>query len=171
MPQVLRCTAKYRKLMGLPNALKEPPPSTSALGPWFANPLNVGRQRYLHFLSQASLLSVLIPLRERTTAEQRLQRTLRELLSALVVPPRLVEAEVAGLDTPFYAKTNNRSTLGSMNDQAFIADYHLATEPVETLWEVMLRLSETPCGPMEYQSPRSVAPKLIWERWGRPRGL
>lgn len=171
MPQVLRCTAKYRKLMGLPNALKEPPPSTSALGPWFANPLNVGRQRYLHFLSQASLLSVLIPLRERTTAEQRLQRTLRELLLALGVPPRLVEAEVTGLDTPFYAKTNDRSTLGSMNDQSFLARCDLAEDPPKTLWEVMVRLSETPCGPKEYRFPQEVAPKLIRQRWGSPRVL
>ena len=166
MPQVIRCTAKYRKVMGLPHTLKEPPPSTSALGPWFANTLNVGRQRYLHYMSQTSLLSVLVPVRNRTTAAQRLQRALWELLLQLGVAPDLVEAEIEGLDFPIYAQTNDRSTLGSMNDQAFLAACDLTENPSMTLSEVMVRLAGTPCGPMAYRRPQGVAPELIYQRWG-----
>jgi hypothetical protein len=165
MPHVIRCTAKYRKTMGLPNALKEPPPSTSALGPWFANTLNVGRQRYLHYISQTSLLSVLLPLRNRTTAVERLQKALWGLLLQLGVAPDLVEAEIAGLDSPIYAKTNDRSTLGSMNEQAFLAACDLTENPSMTLSEVMVRLAGTPCGPMAYRRPQGVAPELILNRW------
>lgn len=45
---VLRCTAKYRKLFGLPHELEEPALPMSGLGAWYANTLNIGYGRYLH---------------------------------------------------------------------------------------------------------------------------
>ena len=93
---VLRCTAKYRKLVGLPEDLGEPPAATGALGEWYANPLNIGRDRYLHYMSENARLSVLIGLRERKTAEQRFVSTVYELLRSLGVKETQVGAWALG---------------------------------------------------------------------------
>ncbi len=73
MPTLL-CTGKYRKTFGLPEKLTPATIDEGALGPWYANTLNVGPHRLLHFMSAPSLLSVVITLRERSTAEQRFVR-------------------------------------------------------------------------------------------------
>lgn len=63
--ETLCCTAKYRKLFGLPNMLPAATLATTALGPWYANALNIGSARLLHYMSSTSLLSVFIWQRER----------------------------------------------------------------------------------------------------------
>ena len=73
MPTLL-CTGKYRKTFGLPEKLTPATIDEGALGPWYATTLNVGPHRLLHFMSAPSLLSVVITLRERSTAEQRFVR-------------------------------------------------------------------------------------------------
>ncbi|HEX7704985.1 MAG TPA: hypothetical protein VF701_00855 [Thermoanaerobaculia bacterium] len=70
MPTLL-CTSKYRKAFRLPEVLPVAETFEGALGPWYANTLNVGSTRMLHYMSSTSLLSVFIGLRERATAERR----------------------------------------------------------------------------------------------------
>jgi hypothetical protein len=47
---VLRCTQKLLKRIGPP--VVDPPASTTALGDWYAQPLAVGRQRYVLLVSE-----------------------------------------------------------------------------------------------------------------------
>ena len=52
-----------------------------------------------------------------------------------------------------YAKTANRSVLGSMNDMVFMANVHNAHHEVTSLLETSLWLAQTPCSPLDYGSP------------------
>ena len=60
----LRCTAKYRKALHLPEKLPESV-DNSLLGEWYANTLSIGHQQFLHYMSAMSLLSVIVPRREK----------------------------------------------------------------------------------------------------------
>jgi len=118
-------------------------------------------------MSSTSLLSVVIRQRERRNAEQRFARALEELLAALGVPTALVEAEVSRLSSFQYARATNRSVLGSMRDQAIGATYRF--DDTSTPFDLSRQLAETPCGPKDYQSPKSIAPRLILAKWSGPR--
>jgi hypothetical protein len=159
--ELLCCTSKYRKVFRLPERLPEPVPPTSRLGPWYANTLNPGRSRFLHYTSAPSRLAVIIPRSPYSTAEARFSLALGELLTALGVSAALVAAECANHATFVHTRATDRSVLGTMRDQGFAVksdlDYRLATTPLD----LMRRLAETPCGPLGYRSPERVAPRLL----------
>jgi hypothetical protein len=161
----LCCTSKYRKLFGLPRVLPAATGSTTALGPWYANVLNFRSARLLHYMSSTSRLSVVIWQKERRTAEQRFIQGLERLLVDLGVPANLIEAELAALSSLQYARATDRSVLGSMRDQAYSAPYHF--DGTTTPAELTRILAVTPCGPIDYQSPEKLAPRLIEARWSR----
>ena len=118
-------------------------------------------------MSSTSLLSVIIWQRERKTAEERFRRNLEEILARLGVAQNFIEAELWHFSTLQYAPATDRSVLGSMRDQAIGASYYL--DPTSTPVELSLRLAETPCGPRNYESPRTLAPRLIQAKWSGPR--
>ena len=164
---VLRCTAKYRKAFSLPEKLGEPNPPLSALGCWYANTLNVGHGRYLHYMSEKARLSVIVPLRHRETAEQRFTQTLADLLTHFGAASRYVDKEVSTLMSLADGRTTSRSVLGSMRDHAYLTKGYLQDDL--SLWDVMLFLAESPAGPLDWDSANRVAPRLLDEWWGGPR--
>jgi uncharacterized protein DUF6933 len=157
----LRCTTKYRKAFRIPEELAEPPPTNLRLGEWYANTLSIGQQRYLHYMASASLLSVIIPVRERKTAELRLVKAVEELLYHFGASHSAVQAEIGNMSSFMYARASNRSVLGSLRDQAYLAKGDVLEGRVASLWELWLRLAETPCGPMNYDSPEKVTRALF----------
>ena len=163
MPTLL-CTSKYRRTFKLPERLVPGETSEGALGPWYANTLNVGHLRMLHYMSGPSLLSVFIGLRERASAERRFILALAELLTSLGVEERYVASETAPLSGLQYGRASDRSKLGSLRDQAYLAGYHIERGDL-SLAEMNVLLAETPCGPMNYASPDRVAPELLERTW------
>ena len=134
-----------------------------ALGPWYANTLNVGPQRLLHYMSSPSLLSVIIFLRDRHSAEQRFVRALIELLHSLDVPERYVELEIDCMGKTQYGRASDQSKLGSLRDQAYMASRDF--DDGLSLAAINERMAITPCGPMAYKSPQYVAPMLLEQTW------
>jgi Plasmid pRiA4b ORF-3-like protein len=59
---VLRCTRKLLERVGPPGVAAAP--STTALGDWYAQPVSVGRQRFILLASEHSRLAVLMPGRD-----------------------------------------------------------------------------------------------------------
>jgi hypothetical protein len=163
--ETLCCTVKYRKLFGLPNNLPATTESTTALGPWYANVLNIGTVRLLHYMSGTSFLSVLIPQRERKTAEQRFAQALEELLTSFNMPREVIQAELQAMSPFRYAKATNHSVLGFMRHQAQSAKYDYAS--TATLLDLADRLAETPYDPLIHGWPACDAPYLLLERWSR----
>ncbi len=162
MPTLL-CTAKYRKAFGLPELLPPEAIDEGALGPWYANTLNVGPQRLLHFMSEPTLMSVVIPVKERHTVALRFVEALAELLLSVGSNRMAVLREVDLFEQVQFGRSSDKSKLGSLRDQALMAgDFVRSSWP---LYAVNQRLSETPCGPMKYATPQEVAPARLAERW------
>ena len=166
--ETLCCTAKYRRLFRLADDLAKVSVSATALGPWYANVLNIDSARMLHYMSSTSLLSVVLWQRERRSAEQRFIQSLRDLLKHLGVAPNVTEAELSEFSILQYARATDRSVLGSMREQAIIASYHLEDDTTPAYLSFVL--AETPCGPRNYESPKTLAPRLLEARWSGPRG-
>jgi hypothetical protein len=160
--EILCCTAKYRRLFRFPESLPEPAaPPTSALGPWYANTLNVGRLRLLHYTSQPSRLAVVVPRSSAKTAEQRFTAALAQLLEHLNIPAQVIAAECATHFPLVHARATDRSVLGTMNDQAFAVRTDLAYGLAATPLELMTRLAETPCRPLGPDFPERVAEQRL----------
>ena len=166
--EIFCCTSKYRKLFETPNKLAASDGSETALGPWYANVLNLGSARLLHYMSSTSLLSVIIWQRERITAEKRFVLALEQLLVALGVSSNVIRAELDNLSSFDHARATDRSVLGSMRDQATGARY--CFNATITPLDMSLRLAETPCGPRDYESPKTLAPRLLLTRWSGEGG-
>jgi len=164
---ILRCTAKYRKAMGLPDGLGEPSaPSSSALGEWYANTLNIGALRLLQYHSDRSRLSVVLRLSPRKTAESRFVDSLGDLLRQLGVPPTLVNTELRTLLPFTYSRARDRSVLSTLRDHARGVKSDLEHGRAHTPWDLSWRLAETPCGPLKGRSPDRVAPELLQRAFG-----
>jgi hypothetical protein len=168
--EVLRCSAKYRKVHGLPARLPEPSPGSSALGDWYANVFYAARRPYFHYTSARSLLGVIVPQRDRNSAEQRFVQRLRELLGDLAIEPRLIDREIHALAPLTYAQARDRSVLGSMCDQVQTARLLLGEYGL-SLVEVMHEWARTPYSALEMSSPHEVARELLVEYWSGPRAV
>jgi hypothetical protein len=59
---VLRCTRRVAERFAL-SPVDDAPPSSSVLGDWYVNTLNVGRVRLLLAVAERSFLPVLLPAR------------------------------------------------------------------------------------------------------------
>jgi hypothetical protein len=161
---LLRCTAKLLKRLKLDKEpLKDPGPSTTALGDWYANIIYMGRQPLILAVSERSLLSLLMPARDLDHLPGHLTRTLIEKLQRMGVPETTISQEVSKMDPVIYAKTANRSVLGSMND---FTDMVRFTHHVRTDWGLndwMGCLGKVPCKPIGYKYPSEIATTLLKE--------
>ena len=121
--------------------------------------------------NERTLLPALVPLAPASTLLGRIPGAVGELLGAHQVGPGFVDAEVAAMAEGRFAKTSNRSVVGSMTDFAFLADVHRAHGGAEDLVALAVRLSVTPCGPLDrrHGSPDRALQALIAEH-GRSEG-
>ena len=163
MPTLL-CTAKYRKAFGLPEHLPAAEVDEGALGPWYGDTLNVGSQRFLHYMSATSLLSVIVTLRERSSAEKRLVRALRDLLVELTIPEAWIDRETEGLLSFQYGRASNRSDLGFLRDHAKMARYRFLRDEFSVA-EVNVDLSGNPATAGDRGFPHEMAREKLAARW------
>lgn len=159
---VLLCTSNYRAVFGLPDKLVVPDRDSDALlGPWYANTLFIGSQRYLHYMSSRTLLPVIIWLRERSTAETRMMSTLKQLLLQIGVPIATVEAEVDALTSVDYGRATDRSRLASMRDQKVTAKHFVHGGRSSSPWDMTVDLAQMPSGALAYRTPLEEAAQLL----------
>ena len=164
----LRCTAKLLRRMPVQVAEAEARPTT-ALGDWYANLLNVGRLRLVLLTSEDSLLSVIVPAKGLPSLVPRFTAALIELLASGGADQPLIEAEIRQMAGVQFGRTRSRRVLGSMNDMALTARFHLRVHPDATLLDVEHRLGIMPCGPLGMRSPAEVAALRLLEchaKWG-----
>ena len=163
----VHATKKLLDRVGQPIAevVSEP---TTVLGNWYATVLFWKPQVGL-LVNERTLFSVLMPLAPAATLIDRFPDALRETLEAGGVAPDFIEFEVTAMGDGRYAKTANRSLVGSMNEFTHLAQVHRAHRGVDDLVALALYLSTTPCGPLHkrYVSPDRELGALVSAWSGR----
>ena len=145
---VLRCTQKLlvrlKQTSDLPAA-----ESTTRLGDWYGNVLQLGRRQHLLFISERSRLPVVIPIRDGKRLRTVFPDAVCERLAFVGVAVADIADERGRMSGLAFGRTRNRSLLGTLNDFAFMAQSVDArrTEP-ESPEELMRFLSQTPILPL-----------------------
>lgn len=121
--------------------------STTRLGDWYVNILFFRPQLAL-FVSEATLLPVLVPFAPAATLLERFPGALLSILQAHGVPRRFSDAELAEMMTLRLARAASRSVLGVMNEFRFLADACVRLDGESNPVALSLRLAMTPCGPL-----------------------
>ena len=150
---VLRCTQKL--LARLKQADNLPAvESTTRLGDWYGNILQLGRRQHLLFISERSRLPVVIPIREGKRLAEVFPDAVCEVLSNVGVAAADIADERSRMSEIAFGRTRNRSLLGTLNDFAFMAQVGSARRPEpETPEELMRFLAQTPILPLDGASP------------------
>lgn len=139
----------------------QPQSATTRLGDWYGNVFFVMQHRLMMFVSDKSLLSVFMPLKERVKLLPNFRSRLSTLLLYLGVEEQNVLRELAEMEDAIVAKTASPSVLGSMNDLTHSAKDFFWRYEGFSLLDLELWLAQTPCGPLDYRSPDQVAPELL----------
>lgn len=150
---VLRCT---QKLLVRLKQVGGPPPveSTTRLGDWYGNILQIGRRQHLIFISERSRLPVVLPITESKRLSTVFPDAVCERLSLIGIAARDIADEGMRMSELAFGRTRNRSLLGTLNDFAFMAQSRdtRRTEP-ESPEELMRFLAQTPILPLDGASP------------------
>jgi hypothetical protein len=151
---VLRCT---RKLLA---RLKQSEPfpaveSTTRLGDWYGNTLQLGRRQYLLFISEHSRLPVILPVSEAKHLATVLPDAICLALAAVGVAEADIAAERACMSDVAFGRTRSRSLLGTMADYAFMSQHvrDVGRQATPAADDLMHFLAQTPILPLKGARP------------------
>jgi hypothetical protein len=121
-------------------------PST-LLGNWYATAM-FRRPHVAVLVNEKTLLPVVMPLAPAKTLGERFPAALAEVLSALEVDRAFIADERARMAEPVFAKTDNRSVIGTLNEFCFMSGlehpaYEISSPLAQSLW-----LAQMYCGPL-----------------------
>jgi hypothetical protein len=163
---IVRATKKLLDRIGPPN-LGEGEQSTTRTGQWYATAI-FWKPHVALFVSEPTLLPVLMPLAPAATLLARFPQHLAGVLTAHGTPQPLIDEELRQMRDHRLAKTANRSVVGIMNEFTFLASSYRADTPAPDLQALAIRLAATPCGPLysKHVSPdRELAALLRSFTW------
>ncbi len=121
-------------------------PST-LLGNWYGTALFWKPQVAL-FVNEGTLLPVLVPLAPAADLHSRFPDDLARVLDAIGAPIDFVAQEILAMTDATFAKTANRSVIGSTNLFAFMAETWRTKRGGEDLLAISAWLAHTPCSPL-----------------------
>lgn len=161
---ILRCTKPL-----LAKLAKHAPPftgaetsSTTRLGDWYANHLNIGHHRLILSTNERTFLSVVVPAKDMPALPVRINEAVSHVLSFIGVPEQTVENELREMREVRVGPTASRRVLGYMNDHAYQVEAMVGYGggPFD-LANFAERLSTVPCGTMDFKSPAQLARELL----------
>lgn len=155
----LHCTKKLLDRIKTSAAGALPPPTTR-LGNWYATVLFWKPQLAL-LVNERTLLPVLMPLAPASTLAARFPVELAAVLDAHGASQAIIESEVAAMVDVAIAKTANRSVVGTMNEFSFLAEGYREYLETSELVTLSMRLAETPCSPIKYNSPARLLKEVL----------
>lgn len=118
---------------------------TTRLGDWYANRVYIQPKQHVIFVNETTLLPVVIPAASSKTIETRFVHQLGTVLRALNIDEPSIAIETASMNQCAWAKTVNRSVVGSMTDFIKRIEYRQEIVSQLTLTELALMLARTPC--------------------------
>jgi hypothetical protein len=143
---IVRATKKLLDRIG-PPSLDEGEHSTTLMGQWYATAMFWKPQVAL-FVSEPTLLPVLMPLAPAATLLARFPQQLAAVLAAHGTPGAVIDEEQRQMRDRRLAKTANRSVVGIMNEFTFLAEAYRGDTPAPDLLALAVGLAATPCGPL-----------------------
>jgi Domain of unknown function (DUF6933) len=157
----IRCTRKLLKRLRA-KARGEPTRPTNRLGDWYANLVSTRRGMLVICVSERSLLPALVAAtRDSGSFILAFQEAVRSVLREIGAASELVESEARETKQIAIGTTASRRVLGSLNDLAYLARLTIADHPRIDLGALAVELAETPCSPLNYETPRSVSLALL----------
>lgn len=127
---VLHCTKKAQDRLAVKPFVTLPEPTT-CLGNWYCNEFTASRRKYLIFVNERTLLTIVISVKGLKTSEDILDVFRQRLFKAFLrlnLPDKKFLPELLAMEQVVFAKTQSRSVIGSMNDMVahaqLLADYH-----------------------------------------------
>jgi hypothetical protein len=143
---IVRATKKLLDRIGPPSR-DEGEHSTTLMGQWYATAMFWKPQVAL-FVSEPTLLPVLMPLAPAATLLARFPQQLAAVLAAHGTPGAVIDEEQRQMRDRRLAKTSNRSVIGIMNEFTLLAQAYRGDTPAPDLLALAVRLAATPCGPL-----------------------
>lgn len=164
----IRCTKKVLDLFSCKaesiSAIKS---ADSLLGNWYVNEIKIERRKVLLFTSELTLLSFVYFGVKKSTAknlEVRAVDGIVRLLDTEGFTSQEIERVIDDYSTVSITKTENRKTLGNMNDLAFLYESHIHTSGGFqncNIEEIQKRINRTPQRNLEWTYSINEAEKLI----------
>jgi hypothetical protein len=155
---IFRPTLSLSKKMGMKLSSSNEN-STNALGDWSAVDFSLGKSRYVLCVSHRTRQPVVVPAAPYSEVVMRLRATLMETLYALEIPSTQIKRELPEMADVAYAKTNDRSILGTLNDYRGALEFHHELGRIRNykdyIW-MSLWLSETPMRTLGWKYPREA---------------
>lgn len=162
---LIHCTQKLLKELAVPTV--DPTQcleSTEGIGNWYANLFRVERRKCLLFTNEKTLYSFIVP----KVIKKDLGRIRELFLSNLYYNFQFEEFPVESIAEEYwdirFAKTANRSVLGSMNELKFMYEYEVyrygGIDKVNLL-EVNDWLNRSIFGALKYRHPVDVMRALL----------
>jgi hypothetical protein len=93
--------------------------SSTRLGDWTAIDIVLSRKQYVLCACDNSRLAILLKGAPYHTVAERLPAELGALLASMNLSKELIAEEIGRMDTIHYAKTVNRSILGTLNEYTY----------------------------------------------------
>ncbi len=136
--------------------------STTRLGDWYANLYYMGTIPFVLCISAESRLPVLVAAKDLNNFARRFQSALRALLRTIVVVDPLIDAELAAMQPMIYAKSEDRSLIGTMNDFGEMLNYH-EFDPFDAnqCYQLALHLAEGGAARFGMRSPIEATQTLF----------
>lgn len=156
---ILHCTKKLLDRIKQP-VVTVPPVPTTKLGNWYATVLFWKPQVAL-LVNERTLLPVLMPLAPAAMLAAKFPAELAEVLQALGIDTDFIADEVEAMVQSSLAKTANRSVVGIMNEFSFLAEGYRDLMETADLLALTMRLAETPCSPIRYNSPVRALREIV----------
>jgi hypothetical protein len=157
----IRCTRELLQRLRA-EVRREPRCPTNRLGDCYAKLVSTKRGTLALCVSEGSLLPALV---EATTDAGAFVFAFREafraVLQAIGADPRWVQREARQSEEIALGITASRHVLGSLNDLAFLARATIEDHPHIDLVALAVELADTPCSPLNYETPRSVSLALL----------
>lgn len=144
---VVHGTKKLLDRCGRPSSSDQP--TTTTLGDWYATVIFWRPQTAL-FVNELTRIPVLVPYAPAKTLIPRFVTELGAVLDALGTDSRFTATETAEMTEHTWAKTTNRSVVGSLTELTLLANAYRDRLGGEDLIELSLRLTRTPSGPLRH---------------------
>lgn len=159
----LRCTKKLLDKLEIDRP-GEPGPATARLGDWYGTILHTRPAHLLVFISEASMLAMVLEGRELRTMVPRFRRMLVEMLERIGVSQDNIDAELQRMSPMAFGPTVNRRVVGVLNQACKDLKVMLPLEPEFTIYDWSWQLSRTPWSPIRFERQEDIVRRLLGER-------